>query len=652
MSWIQKLHETYEQCKGREPLGTERLMPISHTPQQAHIEITLDGDGNFKGARIVQKEETVIPATEKSAGRTGKTPPPHPLCDKVQYCAADYPEYGGRKPSFFKEYEEQLGKWCDSEFSHPKAKAVLAYIRKGCVVADLVKEKILHVDSEGKLLTRWIGADQAPDLFRLLTAKAGERDQGDAFIRWHVREANNSCTAVWEDTSLQEAWAKFDASTKQLMGVCMVTGNDNAALAMSHPKRIRHAVDGAKLISANDASGYTFRGRFTDDTGQQACGVSYEVTQKAHNALRWLIHRQAYRNEEQVIVTWAVAGKPVPDPFKDSLSLFLSSEEITAPAEEPEQADVGDAGQAFALRLKKAIAGYRAQIEPTEGIVVMGLDSATPGRMAITFYRELLGSEFLDRIQAWHEKYAWPQNFGKESRFVGTPAPRDIAEAAFGQRLDDKLRKTTVERLLPCIIDDRPIPRDLVESVVRRTCNRASFKRDKNGKQWEWEKSMGIACSLFKGFFKDKETYQMTLETNRTSRDYLYGRLLAIADSIEGYALTLVDEGRETAAARLMQRFADRPFSTWRNIELSLSPYKSRLRSSEKTAAFLGRREKLLDEVLCAFQGDDFSKEKDRPLSGEFLLGYHCQRHELRRRKDGDVHAPEVDDTTTDSQSI
>jgi CRISPR-associated protein Csd1 len=632
MSWIQKLHETYEQCKGREPLGAERLMPISHTPQQAHIEITLDADGNFKGARIVQKEETVIPATEKSAGRTGKNPPPHPLCDKVQYCSADYPEYGGGKPSFFKEYEAQLSTWCDSEFSHPKAKAVLAYIRKGCVVADLVKDKILHVDSEGKLLTRWIGAGQAPDLFRLLTAKAGERDQGDAFIRWHVREANNPCTAVWEDASLQEAWAKFDASTKQLMGVCMVTGNDNAALAMSHPKRIRHAGDGAKLISANDASGYTFRGRFTDDTGQQACGVSYEATQKAHNALRWLIHRQAYRNEEQVIVTWAVAGKPVPDPFKDSLSLFLSSEEITAPAEEPEQADAGDAGQAFALRLKKTIAGYRAKLDPTEGIVVMGLDSATPGRMAITFYRELLGSEFLDRIQAWHGKHAWPQNFGKQSRFVGAPAPRDIAEAAFGRRLDDKLRKTTVERLLPCIVDGQLLPRDIVDSVVRRTCNRVGLDH------WEWEKNLGIACALFKGFFNKRE-YQMTLETDRTSRDYLYGRLLAIAEHIEGRALYLGGETRDTSAAKLMQRFADRPASTWRTIELALTPSKSRLRA--KRSGFLYEMEKLHDEVVSGFLGEDFLD--DRKLSGEFLLGYHCQRQVLNSPK---ANAAAVDKVT------
>lgn len=621
MSWIQKLHETYEQCKGREPPGSERLMPISHTPQQAHIEITLDADGNFKGARIIQKEETVIPATEKSAGRTGKAPPPHPLCDKVQYCAADYPEYGGEKPSFFKEYEAQLGKWCESEFSHPKAKVVLAYIRKGGVVADLVKEKILRVDSDRKLLTRWTGGDQAPDLFRLLTAKAGERDQGDAFIRWHVREANNPCTAVWEDPSLQEAWAKFDASTKQLMGICMVTGED-VALAVSHPKRIRHAGDGAKLISANDASGYTFRGRFTDDTGLQACGVGYEVTQKAHNALRWLIHRQAYRNEDQVIVTWAVSGKPVPDPFKDSLSLFLGSEETAQAATESVLHDTGDTGQAFALRLKKAISGYRAQIDPTEGIVVMGLDSATPGRMAITFYRELLGSEFLNRIQAWHEKHAWPQNFGKDSRFVGTPAPRDIAEAAFGRRLDDKLRKTTVERLLPCIVDSRPLPRDLVESVVRRTCNRVGLEH------WEWEKKLGISCALFKGFFNKRE-YQMTLETDRTSRDYLYGRLLAIAEHIEGRGLYVGGETRDTSAAKLMQRFADRPASTWRTIELALTPSKSRLRA--KRPGFLYEMEKLHDEVVSSFVEEDFLD--DRKLSGEFLLGYHCQRQALNPPK-------------------
>jgi CRISPR-associated protein Csd1 len=98
----------------------------------------------------------------------------------------------------------------------------------------------------------------------------------------------------------------------------------------------------------------------------------------------------------------------------------------------------------------------------------MGLDSATPGRMAITYYRELKASEFLERVRSRHEQTAWPLNLGKNRRFIGVPAPRDIAEAAYGRRVDEKLRKATVERLLPCIVDGRPTPRDLVTACAQQ----------------------------------------------------------------------------------------------------------------------------------------------------------------------------------------
>lgn len=114
----------------------------------------------------------------------------------------------------------------------------------------------------------------------------------------------------------------------------------------------------------------------------------------------------------------------------------------------------------------------------------------------------------------------------------------------------------------------------------------------------------------------------MALEEERTTRDYLYGRLLAIAEKIEETALYVGGEDRPTTAARLMQRFADRPFSTWRNIELALQPYIQRLKSTR--AGFLINRTKELDLILDAFSPDDFISEK--PLSGEFLLGYHCQK--------------------------
>lgn len=122
----------------------------------------------------------------------------------------------------------------------------------------------------------------------------------------------------------------------------------------------------------------------------------------------------------------------------------------------------------------------------------------------------------------------------------------------------------------------------------------------------------------------------MALEPNRTTRDYLYGRLLAIAEHIENRALYISGERRDTSAAKFMQRFADHPYSTWRTIEPSLSPYKTRLRAQRPS--FLNEMEKQLDEIVGAFQVQDFTD--DRRLSGEFLLGYHCQRQMLWAKRD------------------
>jgi len=628
MSWIQKLYETYEQCAGNEPDGTERLMPISHTTQQAHIEVVINSEGDFRRASVIKKEDTVIPATEKSAGRSSGEAA-HALCDKIQYCAKDYADdlagFGGKKPSYFFRYQEQLQLWCKSQFSHQKAQAVLSYVNKGRLIADLVDSKVLQVldgvlevqykisgVKKGSISTQnEAEKNQSLDIFKQLTFNdKGIKDQGDALVRWRVEELNNPMSATWEDQSLTEAWTNYYASIQNKRGLCMVSGVETT-LALQHPAKLRHGGDKAKLISSNDAGGYTYRGRFIDS--DEAVGLGFDVSQKAHNALRWLIKRQAYKSGDQVIVSWAISGKLLPDPFANTLALLGMGDTVVIETQHL------DTAQAFALRLNKAIAGFRARLNPRDDVVVMGVDSATPGRMAISFYRELKGSDFLQRVEDWHAQCAWPQNFGKDSKFTGAPAPQDIAEAAFGRRLDEKLRKATVERLLPCIIDGQLIPRYLIESTKRRACNRVGLEN------WEWEKCLGIACSLHKAFYHQRN-YQMSLETDRKTRDYLYGRMLAIAEKIEAIALSVAGEKRDTTAARLMQRFSDRPFSTWKTIELALVPYKTRLRS--RRMGFLVNMEKLLDEVSCAFQTDDYTN--DRPLSGEFLLGYHCQRQALK----------------------
>jgi CRISPR-associated protein Csd1 len=90
-----------------------------------------------------------------------------------------------------------------------------------------------------------------------------------------------------------------------------------------------------------------------------------------------------------------------------------------------------------------------------------------------------------------------------------------------------------------------------------------------------------------------------------------------------------------------MQRFADHPCSTWRSIELALTPYKTRLRTNRPTV--LLERDKLLDAVIGKFSGEDFIS--DGKLSGEFLLGYHCQRAALWQKGKQDGGSPDQDES-------
>lgn len=741
MSWLQKLYETYEACHSLDEDPRKQPWPVSHIVKQAHIEIVLDGDGNFRKGRTRKLEwdeaATLIPATEKSAGRTAGVAP-HPLCEEIGYMAIDLPEQAhlqeiknyvqsledfctsvpeksytkahGKLTDLVMSYKQWLGlgdsaasnedsesddedeedekapkvadlekalarlkgegllpenlhtvpgiltkqnlrfakkhveyfrlleEWCSSSFAHPKASTVLRYLKRGSLWSDLTSEGVFPLSTKNSS-----------------GAKTKVEDD-KVFVRWRIEAHGDAVSGTWDDRTLTEAWAKFDKAKNSQSGLCVASG-ETTRLAQNHPRFLRYAGDGAKLISANDFSGLTFKGRFTDDKAdyqKQVCSVGFEISQKAHSALRWLIARQGYKNRvaDMAVVSWAVTGQPIPDPCASSLDLFSDE----PPLVQQDSGGFSDPGQSFALRLARAISGYGARLRPDADVMVLGVDSATPGRMGITYYRELKGSEFLTRIESWHTKCAWPQNFGPDEKFVGAPSPRDVAISAFGrwddvQRktiIDEKILKSTVERLLPCIVDGRVLPRDVVESVFRRAINRIAFKKTESGYEGQWEKTLGIACAVFKGY-NNERNYQMELEHERTSRDYLYGRLLAVADSIESYALRLTDEGkkRDTTAARLMQRFATRPFSTWINIELALTPYMARLKAgSDKSAGFLFKRKKLLDEVTTLLNTIP-ERTSDAPLTGEFLLGFHAQRQCFWSKGD----APESEEQPTEETS-
>ncbi|MDG2915803.1 type I-C CRISPR-associated protein Cas8c/Csd1 [Bisgaard Taxon 10/6] len=650
MSWMQKLYRTYETVSGQ-TLGSddEPLTPVGHTLQNAHIVIVLNGQGEFQTARVMPpKMAIMLPATESSENRTSGEAP-HPLADKIQYVAKDYVDYGGAKKAYFDGYLKQLQAWCASAFKHPKVQAVLDYVSKGTVVADLAQAGIFQLDSDGQVLNKWEADGDAPPIFSVLPKTKGEIEFGSALVCWSVEIAGDVHSETWTDQTVQQSWIDYLGSSAAQKGFCLVQGID-ATISTMHPAKLRHTGDKAKLISSNDSSGYTFRGRF--ETAEEAASVSTEVSAKAHSALRWLIGRQGIRNGDQVTVAWAISGKEIPSPMRDSFDYFdidnvdTSAVENEAELSRPSENESSgidwsvNIGQQAAAIIKKKLHGYKKALKEHEQISLLMLDSATPGRMALTYYQEFLPGDYFANLDAWIDDFSWYQRHsiekpnGKKSdkqtlwAFL-PPSPYAIGYAVYGQALSDTLKKQLYARLLPVIAGGKnmPMPYDLVQKSFQAACN-------PNGSEhWEWQRNIGVACALYKGWrarhhdLSQRRTYLMSLDTENRSRDYLFGRLLAVGEKLESTALWIADEKRSTNAERYMQRFAVRPLSTWLQIELSLEPYKNRLRSN-RYMGFLRNREKEIDEIMAAL--NELNSPLDKPLDGEFLLGYHSQRMAYR----------------------
>lgn len=633
MSWISRLCETYDNCSaGVLKAETEKdLLPVGHTTQYAQIEIVLDAHGNFRSTRALDKPEavTVIPCTEDSANRAGTKIAPHPLFDKLKCIAGDYPTYSLSKESRFSDYVKQLQKWCESSYSHEMIRAIFSYVSKKTVMTDLIHAQVLPTDASGTILEKWTGdPEQKPAIFKHTGIPA------DAFVRFCVEIPGMPDSRVWMNEEVRKRFIAYYTHAFPNTGTCYVTGKTDVPVSRKSAGKIRNAGDQAKIISSNDDAGFTFRGRFASH--DQAVTLSYEASQKSMNALKWLVAKQGYRNGDQVIVAWGTRDEPLPPICGDGVDLL--DDQMSDPDAIP------DTREEFASRLNKAIAGYSAELDDNSNVTVIGLDSTNglQGRLSLTFYRELTGSEFLNRILRWHITCTWYPLFriyrgsdgskDKWIRFRGAPSPVDIAVAVYGPGLNDKLKKATVERLLPCIVDGKPLPRDLVEAASSRASRPFAMEK------WEFNRTLGIACALVRKYYNDKmnertsldeykEVWSVELDLTNTDRSYLFGRLLAYARKIEEYSLYLGGaDARQTNAERFMLQFRKHPDKAWDLLYQKLLPYMSRFRT-KSPESFGNRCEAGMNSIMDALHSSGgFTGE---PLGPTYLLGYQSQMNQF-----------------------
>ncbi len=587
MGLMQRAYETYCAMEadyvGRYEEGqTEPLAPISHMITAAQIEITLDAQGNFIRAVSVDKSEPkiIIPVTEESAGRTGYSAIncPHPLSDKLKYLIAED-----------NHYIPQLERWAMSAYHHPKVEAVLSYVKKGTVFTDLQQFGLIK-ETEGK--------------------KAANEDN---LIRWRVLSQDGEYPEeCWKDRSLFQSFIDYYATIQSAPEVfCMVSGQQDK-LAGQHPKGIIALNGNAKLISANDSSGFTYRGRFTDD--QQAATVSYAISQKTHSALRWIAVNQGGSFGGRTFLCWNPQGIRLPQ--LGSPMLRKITEKQVTPSE-------------YKQELQNTLKGWKEQLPPDASAIIAAFDAATTGRLALTYYSELQASDFLERLHAWDASCCW------WNRRYGTQSPSlfQIVNFAFGTpraenqqtrfETDDRVMRQQIQRLISCRVDKGKLPLDIEQALVKRASNLQILDSGQR------EAFLFTACAVIKKYHFDRngEEWKMALEPNKQDLSYQYGRLLAVLEKIERDTYDK-DENRETNAFRMLSVYARRPQYASQIIwEQLRKAYYPRLKPGCKIFY-----ERLIGEIMEKISLFP-AVEQNRPLGDTYLLGYYLQRNELYQSK-------------------
>lgn len=611
MALMNQLLEVYDR---NEQKGLCRLLeigmaPVSHMYANAQLEVTIDSNGDFVSASgIDSKDEnksTLIPVTEGSAGR-GSGIAPHPLCDTLSYIAGDFYVYCDNDKQAklsrdrHKDYMERLSAWNNSDYTHPKVQAICSYLSKDTLIRDLFESGIVQLDEDEKFTKN----------------KISGKDYKDVLVRFRVLGLGAE-DRTWKDASLIESYCNYFSSKSAALDLSYLSGH-MGTVASQHPKGIISSNYGAKLISANDGEGFTYRGRFRH--ASEACVISYDDSQKLHSALTWLVRSQGVyvgSRDKRTFVCWNAQGKKLPR-FIDEFGLV--SENADAPDD-----------FSYRSHLLKSFRGYADQFEPNDRIIVAAFDAATTGRLSIVYYKELGARDFMERLLRWGESCRWWYKISQDGNenIVQTPSFGRVLRSAYGREtdrgfldVDDKLMKEQMPRLVKCMLEGWPVPKDMVSLLFNRASTPLAYKHSNR------EMVLSTACALIvKHFFDRKgDVNYMELNADNHDRSYLFGRLLAILEKVEKLTYNS-GETREPNAIRYQNAFVNHPLRTWQILEDQLNPYFQKLTP--------GTREyyrQLIAEITKSFETESPAVLNQR-LDESYLLGYYLQRIELNKSR-------------------
>ncbi|MDO4595014.1 MAG: type I-C CRISPR-associated protein Cas8c/Csd1 [Tissierellia bacterium] len=629
------------------------LLPIYHSNKRSTgkdiYEILLNNKGEIVGLDLLEENKYIIfPTTIDSIARSGKDAKSMPLCDALSYI---YPMKSNEKK--IETYQKELNEWINFE-NNPKIKEFLN------IILDTIKSK-KYIDwiCEDQTGSKDYTLDDDLNLFYKEVSNKGVKDKKTnikkVWITFKIYDFDNGkdCS-VNNYKALHESFINFQnyLNSKQEQKYCNLTGKKSYCIT-----KHRGIVGNAKLISVSYNE--IFKGRFDD--GEQIVSISYEASSKIHNMIKYLMENKTTARSLSFQKGKAATPAKLCVWFSDDIeneagiditdvSSTIDKKEFNAFDDDIwENENSYEIGGEVTEKIVKAIKGHGKVFMPTEYVYLLMVDKVNDGRVAIKYFKELPQDIFFKNIIKWYDQMSWYFYNDKEKIFERTsPNISAIVDRLYGVEQGEKhyikiadsknkYKEKMMSDLIPSIIEGKKIPQGLAKQAFYDVKNRQRYSLN------AWRSLMNTALAVLNKYKQENKNERMDRNLKpkeEQSRSYLYGRILAVLENLENYAMRDVykitnSNPRITNAEKLWNRYTKAPASTLNLIKNKIMPYQERLIKSGKVGTKI-KYEKIIEE--CINQISDIESlnniNKNKSLDEDFIFGYYAQKQDLYKKNE------------------
>ncbi len=280
--------------------------------------------------------------------------------------------------------------------------------------------------------------------------------------------------------------------------------------------------------------------------------------------------------------------------------------------------------------------GFYKELNNSSKVYIVMLDKISNGRISIKYFYQGLQKDFYENMDNWYETFSWYFYDKTLDRYtLQSPNLYRIVDTVYGIELNgrvammdnkSKVKENLLTSLIPCVIEGKKIPMGMVKQAFENIKNRQRYKKS-------WVTVMNMSCAVLRKYnldYKDKEVTDM-LDLEKTDRNYVYGRILAVLEYLEERSLGDNNINRLTNVDRLWNSYINSPGKTLKVLMDKGKPYWNRLKKNNP-GLFVNKQKELQDCIdLLAKSGEE---NKNKPLNEEFVFGYYAQKKDFFTKKD------------------